>query len=215
MDHKLRTGAGLSGIVLGAGALAFGAFLSNRHRKRGQDSSPNYTKRQPEGGHAQVGRSVTIRKPRSELFTYWRKFQNLPGFMENVEAIDESGADGVFTWKIKAPAGRHVDVRTEISSEKQGEHIAWRSVEGSDIATCGEVRFKDAPGERGTRVSLVMSYDPPAGALGRAVAKIFLREPQVQARHDLKRLKMLMETGEIATSVRTRGETRAAKQETE
>lgn len=215
MDHKLRTGAGLSGIVLGAGALAFGAFLSNRHRKRGQDSSPNYTKRQPEGGHAQVGRSVTIRKSRSELFTYWREFQNLPGFMENVEAIDEPGGDGVFTWKIKAPAGRHVDVRTEISSEKQGEYIAWRSVEGSDIATCGEVRFKDAPGERGTRVSLVMSYDPPAGALGRAVAKIFLREPQVQARHDLKRLKMLMETGEIATSVRTRGETRAAKQETE
>ena len=83
----------------------------------------------------------------------------------------------------------------------------------SEIETSGEVRFEDAPGERGTRVSLVMAYDPPAGALGRAVAKLFLREPQVQARHDLKRFKMLMETGEIATSARTRDETRAAKQE--
>ena len=91
--------------------------------------------------------------------------------------------------------------------------IAWRSVEDSEIETSGEVRFEDAPGKRGTRVSLMMAYDPPAGALGRAVAKLFLREPQVQARHDLKRFKMLMETGEIATSARTRDETRAAKQE--
>jgi uncharacterized membrane protein len=66
------------------------------------------------------------------------------------------------------------------------------------------VTFQKAPGERGTRVSLVMEYDPPAGAVGRAVAKLFLREPAVQARHDLKRLKMLMETGEIATSARNR-----------
>ena len=85
--------------------------------------------------------------------------------------------------------------------------------DGTEIETSGKVRFEDAPGERGTRVSLVMAYDPPAGALGRAVAKLFLREPQVQARHDLKRFKMLMETGEIATSARTRDETRAAKQE--
>ncbi|WP_197470576.1 SRPBCC family protein, partial [Erythrobacter sp. HI0019] len=103
---------------------------------------------------------VTIRKPRAELFAFWSDFSNLPQFMENVEAI-EAGADGASTWRIKAPAGQTVAVKTEIASKKQNELIAWRSVEDSEIETSGEVRFEDAPGERGTRVSLVMAYDPP------------------------------------------------------
>lgn len=205
--------AGIAGLAVTLGAVAFGGFLASRHRNRHGDDAPGFARRRPDGDLTQVGRSVTIRKPRDELFAYWRDFSNLAGFMENLEAVEASGSGGVSTWKIKAPAGQTVDVKTEITNETQDERIAWRSVEGSDIETRGEVRFEDAPGDRGTRVSLVMSYDPPAGALGRAVAKLFLREPQVQARHDLKRFKMLMEAGEISTSARTRDETRAAKQE--
>ena len=126
--------------------------------------------------------------------------------------VDDSGS-GRSTWHIKAPAGRTVSVRTEIESEEDGKLIAWRSVEGSDIETEGRVTFEDAPGERGTRVRLTIAYKPPAGVLGKAVAKAFLREPAIQARHDLKRFKMLMETGEIATSARRRDQTRAAQQE--
>ena len=213
MKQMFKASAGLAGLVAATGAVAYGAFLSRRHRRRGYDDAANHTRRQPAGEDTQVGRSVTIRKPKGELFDHWRNFSNLPAFMENVAAIDGPDADGISIWRIKAPAGRTVDVKTEIASEKQGEHIAWRSVEGSDIETRGEVRFAEAPGDRGTRVSLIMSYDPPAGALGRTVAKLFLREPQIQARHDLKRFKMLMETGEIATSARTKDQTRAAQQE--
>jgi len=43
-------------------------------------------------------------------------------------------------------------------------------------------------------------YDPPAGKLGKAVAKLFGREPNIQTRRDLRRFKQLMETGEIPTS---------------
>lgn len=213
MKQKFSSAAGLAGLAITTGAVAFGAFLSHRHRSRGNDDAKDFAKRQPPGDFALVGRSVTIRKPRAELFEYWRDFSNLTKFMENVEAIEDVDGGGSLVWKIKAPAGRSVDVKTVISGEKQNEHIAWRSVDGSDIETHGEVRFEDAPGDRGTRVRLILSYDPPAGALGRSIAKLFQREPQVQVRHDLKRFKMLMETGEIATSVRTKDETRAAKQE--
>jgi uncharacterized membrane protein len=115
-------------------------------------------------------------------------------------------------WTIRAPAGRTVEVETEIVREQEGELIAWRSVPGSQIDTEGRVSFKDAPGDRGTRVSVRVAYKPPAGELGRLVAKLFQREPEVQARHDLKRFKMLMEAGEIATSARRKDQTRAAKQ---
>ena len=214
MTRMMKTG--IAGLAVTLGAAAFGGFLVSRHRNRNGDDAPEFTRRRPDGELAKVGRSVTIRKPRAELFAYWRDFSNLAGFMENLEAVEPiGGKDGIFVWKIKAPAGRTVDVKTEIATETKDELIAWRSVAGSDIETCGEVRFQDAPGDRGTRVSLTLDYDPPAGAIGRAAAKLFLREPQVQARHDLKRFKMLMETGEIATSARTRDETRAAKQEIE
>lgn len=203
-------------MVLGAlavGAAAFGGFLTSRHRDRGSGDAPAYTKRNPDGDLAQVGRTVTIRKPRAELYEYWRDFSHLPTFMENLESVTPGDEAGRSVWTIKAPAGQTVAVETEVSDEIANQSIAWRSVEGSDIRTTGEVRFEDAPGDRGTRVSLVLSYDPPGGALGRTIAKLFLREPQIQARHDLKRFKMLMETGEIATSARTRDDTRAANQQ--
>ena len=82
---------------------------------------------------------------------------------------------------------------------------------GLNLVTEGRVTFKDAPGERGTRVGLIIAYQPPGGELGRVLAKLFLREPEIQARHDLKRFKMLMETGEIATSATRRDQTREAK----
>ena len=209
-NRNLKTPASVVGLGLAIGGLAFGAFLSNR-RKGGADDAPVYTRKSPPGDHTLVGRTVTIRKPRAELYTFWRDFGNLPQFMENVEEIRGNGDTS--TWIIKAPGGATVDVETRVSDERENELIAWRSTDGSDITTSGRVEFTDAPGDRGTRVSLIMVYDPPGGAAGRALAKLFLREPQVQARHDLKRFKALMETGEITTSARRKDQTREAKQQ--
>jgi len=202
-----------AGIGLALGAAAVGAFLSTRKpRDWSGDDAPGFTQRRGFGHYDVVGRTVTIRKPKAELYAFWRDFQNLPQVMENLESVRPSGTEGRSIWTIKAPGGRTVDIETEIAREVENELIAWRSVEGSDVDTEGRVTFEDAPGERGTRVGLIIAYHPPGGELGRTVAKAFLREPAVQARHDLKRLKMLMETGEIATSARRRDQTRAAQQ---
>ena len=213
-DQKSGGLAALAGLGVALGSVAVGAYLSNRTKSTGSDDAPFYTGRHDMGDNAIAGRTVTIRKPASELFAWWKDFANLPQVMENVEAIQKKGGPtNRAVWTIKAPAGQTVDVETEISEEQENRLIAWKSVEGSDIDTIGRVTFEDAPGDRGTRVRLVVSYDAPAGKLGQAIAKVFLREPEVQARHDLKRFKMLMETGEIATSARRKDETRAAKQE--
>lgn len=215
MDRSEK--AGISGALamsaLTIGVAAFGSFLSSRHRGRGIGDGPDYALRKPPGKLELVGRTVTIRKPREELFAFWRDFSNLSGFMENLDAVVPGSAPDRHVWKIRAPLGQIVDVETRVVDEIAGKRIGWRSVEDSDIHTSGEVRFEDAPGERGTRVTLIVAYAPPGGTIGAKAAKLFLREPEVQARHDLKRFKMLMETGEIATSARTNDMTRAAKQE--
>ena len=218
MTKDKREGAGLAAMGLALGGVALGAVLAARRASSEDrdwgDDAPGFTQRRSFGKYDVVGRTVTIRKPRHELFSFWRDFTNLASFMENLEQIEVKDAvSGHAVWTIKAPAGRTVDVETKIVREEEGELIAWRSIEGSDIDTEGRVTFTDAPGERGTRVSLIIAYKPPGGELGRVIAKAFLREPAIQARHDLKRFKMLMETGEIATSARQADQTRAALQQ--
>lgn len=200
----------IAGILLAGFAGAVMAARSGRDSPG--DDAPEATRRRHHGGYDLVGRTVTIARPRQELFDHWLDFGNLAGFMENVVKVRSTGDRGRCVWTIRAPAGRTVDVETEIVREQPGGLIAWRSVPGSQIATEGEVTFTDAPGERGTRVAVNISYKPPGGEIGRVLAKLFQREPEIQARHDLKRFKMLMETGEIATSARRKSETRAAKQ---
>ena len=83
--------------------------------------------------------------------------------------------------------------------------IAWVSEPNSQIAHEGRVEFADAPPGRGTYVRLLLRYTPPAGELGRLVAKVFQREPNIQARRDLRRFKQLMETGEVPVNASPSG----------
>ena len=108
-------------------------------------------------------------------------------------------------WVVKAPAGKTVEWDAVITEEREGEYFVWASTEGADVPNSGRVEFRDA-GERGTVVTATIVYDPPGGAVGKLIAKLFQREPAIQARRDLRRFKQLMETGEIATSSRTRAE---------
>ena len=166
---------------------------------RRHDDAPAHATRDTPGDYEVTGRSVLINKPRRELYAYFRDFQNLPRFMENLKAVRPQGGK-TSTWVVKAPAGRTVEVETEVVADRKGELIAWASTPNSSIKTEGRVEFRDAPGGRGTYVTLVIAYDPPGGVVGKWAAKLFRREPEVQARVELKRFKMLMETGEIATS---------------
>ncbi|MCA1197814.1 SRPBCC family protein [Sphingomonas sp. R647] len=152
-----------------------------------------------------VGRTVTINRPRAELFAYWRDLTNLPTFMENVERI-EILDDTRSRWVVKAPAGKTVEWTSIITEEHDGECIAWASEDGADVPNSGRIDFRDAQGDRGTIVTATILYDPPAGIIGKVIAKMFQREPAIQARRDLRRFKQLMETGEIATGARSRAQ---------
>lgn len=147
---------------------------------------------------------VTIAKPAKELYDFWRDFANLVNVMENVDAITVDGADRS-TWSVKAPGGRTVSWESVVTEDRDGRYIAWQSVEGAEVRNSGSVEFRDAPG-RGTVVRAVIAYDPPGGAIAKLIAKLFQREPAIQARRDLRRFKQYMETGEISTSARTRAD---------
>ena len=213
-EQRAQNSGLLWGLGLGAlaGASAYALYAARRDRDglahRPPDSAPGRSaKQQRFGDYAVVGRTVTIDRSRDELYRYWRDFGNLARFMENVKEVTPIDATkGQFRWLIPGPAGTEVRVETEVVSDTPGEEIAWQSLDSSQIDTKGKVLFRDAPGDRGTEVEAVIAYTPPGGELGRWIAKLFQAEPAVQSRRDLKRFKMLMETGEIATSANRKSE---------
>lgn len=153
-------------------------------------------------GDTITARAVTINRPASELYAYWRDFRNLASFMDNVERIDVID-DERSHWVVKAPAGKTVAWDARITEDVENRLIAWTSENDADVPNSGRIEFRDA-GARGTVVTATILYDPPAGFIGKVIAKMFQREPAIQARRDLRRFKQLMETGEIATASRTR-----------
>jgi uncharacterized membrane protein len=155
-------------------------------------------------GDSLVGRAVTINRPVAEVYAYWRDFANLATFMDNVVSITPVDATRSH-WIVKAPGGRTVEWDAVITEERENTLIAWTTEEGADVPNSGRVEFRDA-GPRGTVVTATILYDPPGRAIGKLIAKMFQREPAIQARRDLRRFKQLMETGEVATSSYTRAQ---------
>jgi uncharacterized membrane protein len=148
---------------------------------------------------ALVGRTITVNRPRSEVYAFWRDFRNLARFLENVESV-EPGPDRQSHWVIKAPAGQTVEWDSLLTEDEPDRLLAWESIEGADIKNSGRIEFRDGPPGRGTEVTATIVYDPPGGDLGKLFAKLFQKEPKMQARRDLRRFKQLLETGEISTS---------------
>lgn len=146
-------------------------------------------------------RSVTVNLPRAQLYRIWRNFENLPRFMKHLQRVDvdESTGGRRSHWVAKAPFEREVEWQAEMTEDQENETIAWRSLPGSMVQSEGRVQFADAPGRKGTIITVSMRYNPPAGSMGAAVAKLFGKEAGQQLRDDLRHFKQMMETGEVAT----------------
>jgi uncharacterized membrane protein len=180
-----------------------------RRSTTGAIDAPQSTRKKPhpaaaglpaaEADDVLVARSVTINRPRHELYEFWRDFRNLPLFMENIESV--TMIDPVRShWRVKGPAESTVEWDSVITEDVPGELIAWTSVEGASVPNTGRIEFQDSGNGRGTVVTATIAYDPPATKLGTLIAKMLGREPRIQARRDLRRFKQLMETGEVPTS---------------
>jgi uncharacterized membrane protein len=147
-------------------------------------------------------KAVTVRRSAEEVYRFWRDFRNFPSFMSHLESVavmDERRSH----WTARGPAARLVEWEAEIVEDRPGERIAWRSLPGASVRNAGTVRFSAAPGGRGTEIHLEMGYEPPAGEVGSMVARLFGQEPRQQVQADLRKLKQVLETGEVIRSSAT------------
>lgn len=147
-------------------------------------------------------RSIAVSKSPAECYRFWRSFENLPRFMQSLESVrqlDERRS----RWVAKGPMATRLEWTSEITADRPGEEVAWRTLDDSGAANAGSVRFEAAPAGRGTIVRVTLHYSPRGGALGAGLVRLLGHDPQLRIREDLRRFKQVMEAGEIAT---TRGQ---------
>jgi len=147
-------------------------------------------------------RSIAVSKSPEECYRFWRSFENLPRFMQSLESVrqlDERRS----RWVAKGPLATRLEWTSEITADRPGEELAWRTLDDSGAANAGAVKFERAPAGRGTIVRVSLHYSPLGGALGAGLVRLLGHDPQSRIREDLRRFKQVMETGEIPT---TRGQ---------
>lgn len=146
-----------------------------------------------------VEKTLTVNKPAAELYQFWHKFENLPHFMKHLKQVQVYDAQRSH-WITQGPLNQRVEWDALITEDRENELISWRSVEDSSIDHAGIIRFQPAPGDRGTQVKITLEYKPLGGVVGDVLSKLFGESPKQQIGDDLRRFKMIMETGEIATT---------------
>jgi uncharacterized membrane protein len=146
-----------------------------------------------------VREAIRLETPIAEVFEYWRSLERLPEFMQHLESVTNLG-NGRSRWVARGPAELRVEWEAELINEVPDQVIAWKSVEGSDIVTAGSVNFDRVRGGRSTQVTVHLQYLPPAGRAGDFIASLFGRAPSQTIREDLRRLKQILEAGELANA---------------
>ncbi len=147
-----------------------------------------------------ITESRAINSTPEALYSFWKNVENLPRFMGHLESVTPTG-ERTSHWIARAPAGTSVEWDAEIVRDDPNEGLSWQTVPGSEVTHEGTVRFEPDPAGRGTIVRVQMRYIPPAGKVGVQLAKLFGEEPKLQIKDDLRRLKQLIETGEVATTL--------------
>jgi uncharacterized membrane protein len=163
--------------------------------ERGRSDNPRVALAGSRGVH--VHESIRLENPIDEVYRFWRRLENLPQFMSHLQSVSETGG-GRSHWVACGPAGTTAEWDAEIIKDQPNDTISWRSLPGSDVVTAGSVTFKRARSGQSTQLTVHLQYDPPGGRAGSWIAGLFGREPSQTIREDLRRVKQLLEAGEIA-----------------
>ncbi len=142
--------------------------------------------------------SVVIQAKAAELYALWRDVESAPKWQEQITSVKRTG-DLTSHW-IMENSGEKIEWNSEILADEPGRRIAWRSTAG-ESSNAGEVIFEDAPGQRGTMVTVLQEFR--IGKLANAWETIVGRNPKQSVIENLRHFKALAETGEIP---RTQGQ---------
>jgi ATP-dependent Clp protease, protease subunit len=153
----------------------------------------------PGSQRLQIEETITVNKPPEEVYRLWRSLENLPRFMSHLESVTPTN-DRQSHWVAKLPAPLRLEWDAIIVEDEANKKISWRSLPQSTVDHWGSVFFRHLTARNLTEVKIIMSYRPPLGPAGEAVAKLIGRLTELQIREDLRAFKTVAEAGEKPTT---------------
>ncbi len=194
------TGAGALMLLYGAlvrrglvGSLLAGGGAALALRGSANRPMPALLGIQGAGKGVTVQKTITVRQPIHIVFDLWSRLDNFPMFMQHVREVDIEVGGNRTRWTVAGPAGTKLEFEAETIELEPDRVIAWRTLPGQSIEHEGRVRFIEVEG--GTRVQVQMTYRPPGGVVGHAIAHILGWDPKARMDEDLARMKSLLEEG--------------------
>lgn len=137
--------------------------------------------------------SLTVGRPRNEVYAFWRNLENLPLFMKHLKTVTDLG-EGRYHWEADIPGlPSSINWDAEIIKEEEGTLLGWNALPGADIDNAGKVTFIDA-GEKSTELQIVITYRAPLGPAGRGIAKLLTPLFESMIKEELQQFKTYIET---------------------
>ncbi len=199
--HGLRRGdfGGLALALLG-GALAYRGATGHCQAYEALNIDTSGKHRADSEEHVHKGilvkHAATIHRTPMEIYEFVKDPANHHRYMADVESV-RADEDGTFHWAIQGPFGSTWKFRSRHINEEPGHLVAWKTLPGGDIESAGSIRLEPAWDGRGTEVTMEINYEPPAGSVGVAIAKLLGHDPDANVRDNLRRLKDILEAGEV------------------
>lgn len=184
-----RTPAGAALTVAGLALVARGVSNMSFTRLLGLGSDIPSVK---------LEKSIDINVPLETVFDVWTQYENFPHFMSHVlevRSVDQQRDQQRLHWVVKGPAGARLEWDAVLTEYVQPTLLSWKTEPGAMVDHAGSVYFE--PTDSGTRVTVRMSYRPPAGALGHGLAALLGSDPKQALDDDLMRMKAFIETGTV------------------
>lgn len=146
-----------------------------------------------------ITETFIVDRPRAEVYSFWRRLENLPRFMKHLASVDEYDHKNSH-WRANLPGEiLKLNWNAEITHEDENNYIGWQSVEGSMVENAGKVTFHDAVNGTGTELTVDISYFPPAGSLGQGIARLLNGVFEKAVREDVTNFKHYIEGEEYKT----------------
>lgn len=210
-------------VTLAAGAALLGYAWRNRSRSLGLTSAgllargatgycPAYaalgvnhsdTKHALSGSKGtHVRDAITINASPEELYTFWRRYENLPTVIPYLESVEEVDFK-LSRWTGKPLGGMPVTWMSETINEVPFETIGWKTLPGESIQHAGSVVFNRLPETGATEVRVHFQYSPPGGNAAAWFAAFLGQDPAKATREGLLALKRRFESGTVPATQAT------------
>jgi len=147
---------------------------------------------------ARPERSITIERPAEELYRMWHDPRHVSALMSGFAEV-EGMPDGRWRWQVQLPLGKSVEWTTTTTEDRPNELIAWRTEPDAPFVHEGSVRFRRAPRDWGTEVTLSMSFGSPGGVLSELTSGLFSMIPKALEEEILRKCKSMIVAGELPT----------------